>query len=99
MRYLMALAAGCALSLLVAASVALAGPREDCAGGQQNPDLAIQACSKLIKRAPRDASLFVDRGNASYYKRDYDRAIADYAEAIRLNPGNVVAYGNRAKCY
>ena len=37
------------------------------------------------------------RGNNN--KRDYDRAIADYSEAIRLNPRDALPYRNRALAY
>jgi tetratricopeptide (TPR) repeat protein len=41
------------------------------------------------------------RGNAYYAKKDYDRAVADYSEALRLDPTTlpggtrVVTYNNR----
>jgi tetratricopeptide (TPR) repeat protein len=38
------------------------------------------------------ASVYGPRGHAYYRKRDYDRAIADYNEQIRLNPDDVGAY-------
>jgi Flp pilus assembly protein TadD len=39
-----------------------------------------------------------NRGIAYADKRDYDRAIADYNQAIRLNP-NSSAYNNRGAAY
>ena len=33
------------------------------------------------------------------HKKDYDRAIADYSEAIRINPSNAGAYNDRAWAY
>jgi tetratricopeptide (TPR) repeat protein len=45
------------------------------------------------------------RGNAYYAKKDYDRAIADYSEALRLDPTTlpggtrVVTYNNRCNAY
>ncbi len=44
---------------------------------------------------PTDAAGFNRRGNAWADKRDYDRAIADYSEALRINPQYGVAYYNR----
>ena len=32
-------------------------------------------------------------------KQDYDRAIADYNEAIRLNPKDAIYYANRGNSY
>lgn len=44
---------------------------------------------------PTDAAGYNRRGNAWADKRDYDRAIADYSEALRINPQYAVAYYNR----
>ena len=41
------------------------------------------------------ATIFLSRGNAYDDKDDYDRAIADYNEAIRLDPKNSAAFFNR----
>jgi tetratricopeptide (TPR) repeat protein len=39
------------------------------------------------------------KGRAMSCKGDYDRAIADYTEAIRLDPGLALAYNNRGFAY
>ncbi len=44
----------------------------------------------------QDASVDHAHGNAWYDKGEYDKAIADYSEAIRLNPKVVVAYNSLA---
>ena len=44
-------------------------------------------------------SAFLNRGNAYGDKGDFDRAIADYNEAIRLDPKYAVAYNNRGIAY
>jgi tetratricopeptide (TPR) repeat protein len=38
---------------------------------------------------------FYNRGIAYYFQKDFDRAIADYDQAIQLNANNVQAYKNR----
>jgi tetratricopeptide (TPR) repeat protein len=49
------------------------------------------------RKAEVDA--YINSGNAYYAAKDYDRAIADFTEAIRLDPDNVVAYYGRGNCY
>jgi tetratricopeptide (TPR) repeat protein len=46
-----------------------------------------------------DAEASLKRGNAYYDKKDYDKAISDYTEAIRLDPNNSWAYNNRGITY
>jgi len=41
------------------------------------------------------AGIYTDRGRAYYDKKDYDRAIADYDEALKINPNLVPAYNDR----
>ena len=42
---------------------------------------------------------FRDRGAAYYFKKDYERAIKDYDEAIKLDPRSDRAYANRGAAY
>ena len=44
---------------------------------------------------PTDAEAYVDRGDELYNQGDYQAAISDYDEAIRINPEYAKAYGNR----
>jgi tetratricopeptide (TPR) repeat protein len=46
-----------------------------------------------------DAQGYFYRGLAYAKKCEYDRAIADYGESIRLNPNAAVAYNNRGNAY
>lgn len=55
-----------------------ADTKSDCRQGQNNPELAIAACTQLIDRNPRDIDALWSRGGAHEAKNDYDRAIADY---------------------
>jgi tetratricopeptide (TPR) repeat protein len=62
-------------------------------------DQRIDGCSAVIKAA-RDksdklAEAFNNRGIGYRLKGEYDRAIQDYAQAIKLNAKFVVAYNNR----
>ena len=72
---------------------------EDGANAQQR----IDACSAVI-RGGRDkgdklAEAFSNRGLGYRQKGDYDRAIADYAQAIKLNSKLAAAFNNRGVAY
>jgi lipoprotein NlpI len=62
-------------------------------------DAAIEGCSRIIddpKQKPKGrASAYFNRANALVQKGDSDKAIADFDEAIKLDPRNVGAYNNR----
>ena len=66
-------------------------------------DLPIGSCTALIRSGRFSgnnlAVIFDNRGNAYTLKHDYNRAIADYNQAIRLNPRNAKAYHNRGYSY
>src|SRR5215471_2900922 len=62
------------------------------------------ACSRLIAsstlRGGDLAQVHVSRGvTLIRFKADWDRAIADYDAALRLDPANVTAYAGRAGAY
>ena len=46
-----------------------------------------------------DADAYNTRGNRYLEQRQFKRAIADFDEAVRLDPKYTVAYGNRAIAY
>jgi tetratricopeptide (TPR) repeat protein len=56
---------------------------------------AIADYDEAIRLNPKDAAVYINRGNAWYAKQEYDQAFADYNEAIRLDPKNAIAYRNR----
>jgi tetratricopeptide (TPR) repeat protein len=62
-------------------------------------DQRIDGCSAVIKaardRSEKLAEAFNNRGIGYRLKGDYDRAIQDYNQAIKLNPKFAVAYNNR----
>ncbi|MFP6734318.1 MAG: tetratricopeptide repeat protein [Rhodospirillales bacterium] len=72
-------------------------------GSGISPDRAILHCTRAIRSgylSRRDkATTYNNRGIAYGRKGDLDRAIADYGEAIRLNPDYVSAYYNRGIRY
>src|SRR5262245_53980783 len=84
-------------ALVIAAASARAETRDDCASN--NHELAIAACTLLIKYNARDAQAFYNRG-VSYRETDkLDLALADYTRAIEINPNYFEAYNNRGNIY
>ncbi len=93
-----------AFVLIVGCSVsapASADDRDACA--RASGEEAIAACTRAIGSPALKGSglskAHVSRGHAYYIKGDHDHAIADYAEAIRLDPKSAVAFRNRANAY
>src|SRR5262245_38825650 len=68
-----------------------------------NPDESIAACTRQISSGRwkgRDlAAAHNNRAVAYNNKGEYDRAIADATEAIRLDPKHATAYYNRGLAY
>lgn len=71
-----------------------------CERSQSSPDLALAACARLIASGSynndRLAKLHTHRGSAFAAKGDIARAIAEYGEAIRVDPNWASAYLSRA---
>ena len=60
---------------------------------------AIAACTSIIVSDPRNDGAYVNRGIAYRRAGDIERAIEDYDEAIRLNPGAADAFNNRGNAF
>jgi len=62
-------------------------------------DAALEGCTRIIddpKQKPKArAAAYFNRGNALLQKGDAEKAIADFDEAIKLDPKNASAYNNR----
>ena len=79
---------------LAAADRAAADDRTICA--QRGHEDRIAACSRLIaKSGGRDAVAFDNRGAEYGDKGDYDRAISDFSEAVRIDPKYALAWQHR----
>jgi len=63
----------------------------------KNYEQAIQ--EKAARPNLMDADAYNTRGNRYMEQRQLKRAIADFDEAVRLDPKYTVAYGNRAIAY
>jgi lipoprotein NlpI len=74
-----------------------------CADAVQKPDQAIAACTRAIdsKQLPPPvlAASHYNRGNAWFRKADFDKAIADYDEAAKLDPQDSAIVANRARAW
>src|SRR5262245_25061152 len=59
-------------------------------GGTVSMDLQVSGCTAAIQSGRWSgknlAWAFINRGNAYFKIKDYDRAFADYSEAMRLDP-------------
>ena len=92
-------------SVLVAGSLAgtpaAADDHDTCQKGSGDP--AIAACTRLIAsnkfNGSRLSGIYSNRGNKFGANGELDRAVADYTEAIRLDPKNAVPFNNRGNAY
>ena len=74
-----------------------------CDSGGTHPDIRIVACTRNIQSGrftgKNLAQAFTNRGLAYKRKGLWDRAIADYDEAIRLKPDLAETFNNRGNAY
>ena len=94
---------GAVLLAVLLASSAASSAAELKACSTAEGDLAIAACTDAIVSGQLPtldlAAAHGFRGRASAKKGDHERAIADYGEAIRLNPNDAVVFWNRGNSY
>ena len=92
-----------ALALLTSAAVAQDRSLNWAMCEDSDSDVSIIGCTMVLQSGQEpEANLaiaFFNRGFAYANKQDYDRAIEDFGQAIRLNPNNSRAFSNRAFAY
>src|SRR5215217_5458031 len=92
-----------ALLLAMPALAATPADRGECAASADKAGVRGAACSRIMDDASEQVAervkAFKDRGRGAFNGRDYDRAIADYGEAIRLNPNDASAFAHRCEAY
>lgn len=68
-----------------------------------DPKVSISGCTALIQSPQQSTDIlaiaYFGRGNAYNETGQYDLAIADYSQAIQLNPNYVEAFDNRGQTY
>jgi tetratricopeptide (TPR) repeat protein len=75
-----------------------------CEGGKDvTPDLQISGCTSVIlggRETTNNLSIaFNNRGNGYTQKKDDDKALSDFNQALRINPKNSLTYRNRANLH
>jgi len=93
-----------ALLLTAPASAQLEDWWRSCTGKSDvDWDLQIKSCTSIIEAQQetplRKAIAYRNRGNAWFEKERYDQAMADYNEAIRLDPNFADAYFERGRTW
>ncbi len=89
-----------AVLTLASFASARAGPADDCSQ-DKDQDLRIRGCTSIIEGSATGSkpAAYNARGSAYYDKGDYDSAIADLSEAIRLDPKDANAYYHRGLAF
>jgi tetratricopeptide (TPR) repeat protein len=78
--------AAAALLIAIAVRPAAADDRNVCGSGIGTPDELIAACSSVLARNPTVVGAYSNRGENYRRKGDYDRAIPDFDQALKLDP-------------
>ncbi len=94
-----------AVMVLGVCTSATADDRESCKTA--SGDAAIEACTRAIdskkyngkKNARVLSLLYTNRGVEYEIKKEFDKAIADHDQAIKIDPKNPAAYNNRGNAY
>jgi tetratricopeptide (TPR) repeat protein len=104
----LAIVAACAIVAPALADPQLGDDVAACRDRQGDAKVRLDACERVIsggKAAPRDLAVALDiRGEALVTKRDYDKAIVAFTDALKSDPDNVrvlemrgIAYENKGQ--
>jgi tetratricopeptide (TPR) repeat protein len=91
--------------LLVEAAAAadILAEKKDCINDKASPELRINVCTSLIQSGnlPKKklSIAFMSRGNAYYLTGQFNRAIKNYDQAIKVYPDLPLAHRNRGLSY
>jgi tetratricopeptide (TPR) repeat protein len=98
MRLPTAMMVMCVMMAAAPASGASRSDHDNC--NADDPDRNIAGCTRVLEDKSESAKVrsiaYVGRGLAWDSKGDLDKAMADFTEAIRLDPNNGLAYNDRA---
>jgi tetratricopeptide (TPR) repeat protein len=76
---------------------------QGCIGATTVPDDRVSACSAVIdahaETGRKLAAAYCNRGYGLTEQREFDRALADLNEAVRLDPAYACGYSNRGRVY
>ena len=99
------------LTLVFAAIVALSVPagaqtsdaQRQCTAANQTPEQQLQNCTTVIEagqETPQGLAIaYRRRGNIYLNMRDFDRAMADFDEAVKLDPKSVDPLNDRGRTF
>src|SRR5262245_34503333 len=78
------------------------GDRKICDEDKNNAT-KIAACTRLLSDrslpSKQREDILNNRGVGYFRNNEFDRAISDFSESIRINPGDNVVWANRADAY
>jgi tetratricopeptide (TPR) repeat protein len=88
-----------AAALLISIFAVESAAADDAATCARKGPLAIAACDNWIRQEPKNAVAFWDRGEIYRTIGDFDHAIEDFNQAIKLDPKYALAYQRRSRAY
>src|ERR1700754_113573 len=78
-------------------------PAEACKAPNVTPDARVTGCTTMIEAKQETgrslAVAYCNRGFAFTEQRDFDRAMADLNEAIKIDPTYACSFSNRGRVY
>jgi tetratricopeptide (TPR) repeat protein len=74
-------------------------PVEQASAALAQPPLSWPTLPRATPTPASDAKVYFDSAEACYERREYDKAISDYTEAIRLDPNYASAFDSRGNAY